>query len=138
MTVPMEAFANLQSDFGADDCRDSFIKYLRIHEGQIDPNTPLSNYISSENSAVKTVVKLQALAPLKEYRMPIARSLLSMLFGNDASWEALKLAWMHSELYPTLFENEQCPAWLWRITLVISIGITLCYCWNMPLKGALS
>lgn len=83
-----------------------------LPEAQIAPNIPLSNYFSSENSAVKTVLKIQALAPLKEYRMPIVRSLLSMLFGNDASWEPLKLAWMRSELYPTPFKKEQCPVWL--------------------------
>ena len=39
MMVSIEAFANLQYDFGAADCRDSFIMYLQQHESQINPDT---------------------------------------------------------------------------------------------------
>lgn len=127
MTVPIEAFVNLQSDFGADDCRDSFIKYLRIHESRIDPNTPLSNYLLSSNSATKAIIELQALTPLKKYRMPMARSLLRKLFGENVRWKMVKRAWMRSELYPTGFKDRLNHAWLWTATVGVSIGITF-YC----------
>jgi hypothetical protein len=43
MSVPFEAFVNLQSDFGAEDCR-SLVQHLHRHESEVDPITPISNY----------------------------------------------------------------------------------------------
>jgi len=101
MTVPIEALANLQSDFGSKDCHDSLIKHIRTHESQVDPSTPIANYLSSQSPAVTAIVPLQEFAPLRVQRLEVAKVLLTQLFGKDAGWGIIKERWTKYLLNPT-------------------------------------
>ena len=133
MTAPIEAFVNLQMDFGADDVRDSFIRHMREHESHVDPNTPISNYLMSGKAAARSIVELQALAQLKEYRYPRAKILIRRLFGRSARWDKVKRLWLESELYPTSFGESSMNRWAGKILSVLLLGLFLGglpYCWR--------
>src|SRR5277367_6946311 len=93
MTVPIEALANLQSDFGAKDCRDSLINHIRTHESRVDPSTPIANYLSSQSPALTAIAPLQEFAPIRVQRLEAALVLLKQLFGKDARWGMIKESW---------------------------------------------
>ena len=125
MTVPLETFANLQSDFGAPDTRDEFIEHLRIHESHIDPNTPFSNFLSTNNPAPMAIIPLQGFTPEKQHRMIVARIMLKQLFGKDAKWGTMKRFWRKSQLYP----NPMGPGlnYVWLTAGVILVLLIASY-----------
>jgi len=125
MSVPFEAFTTLQQDFGAEDCRHSLIQHLRHHESEIDPNTPISNYLSSQFSTVEAIVPLQALTPQRRDRMVIAKVLLRQLFGKDANWGAMKTRWNKSVMYHAPKGAQKGHVGVYSAIVVVLLGITI-------------
>jgi hypothetical protein len=126
MAVPLEALANLQSDFLQDDCHDSFVAHLRRHEARIDPRTPFTNYLSTKSPTWKATVPLQCLTGRKLHRMEIARELLSHLYGEDAKWGAIKKRWKNSHLYPSPEESRKAGLRLSAIPAMFILAVALC------------
>jgi aminoglycoside phosphotransferase (APT) family kinase protein len=131
MAVPLEALANLQSDFLRDDCHDSFVAHLRRHEARIDPSTPFTNYLSAKGPPWKATVPLQCLTGRKLHRMEIARELLSYLYGEDAKWGTIKTRWKNSHLYPSPVDSGRrgfgIAATLATFVLAVAICSFICF-----------
>jgi hypothetical protein len=101
MTVPVEVLANFQDDLGSNYCRQSFVKYLKLHESRRDPNTPYGNFFASQEPAIISIYPLQALALKKKDRMKVAKELFTLLYGKRTCWRTMKRAWQRTSLYKT-------------------------------------
>ena len=128
MTVPVEAFTNLQHDLLSLDSHLLF-KHLRRHEAKLDPRTPLTNYLEAQGPAWRATVPLQCLTGVRAHRMEIAKELLHHLFGQDASWQMMRRRWeksaFHSDLNPEA--QHKSYAWIAQAASGIFLGVVLYY-----------
>lgn len=126
MTVPVEAFTNLQHDLLSDP--HLLFTHLGLHEAKLDPRTPLTNYLTAQGPAWRATVPLQCLTGVRAHRMEIAKELLHHLFGQDASWRAMRMRWVKSAFRSELNLETQNRPYVWMAASGIFLGIVLYYC----------
>jgi isoamyl acetate esterase len=126
MTVPIEAFTNLQQDLLSSDSH-LLLTHLRRHEAKLDSHTPLTNYLVDRGAAWRATVPLQCLTGVRAHRIEIAKELLHHLFGQDASWQAMRIRWLKSAFRRDLDPAAQIRSYVWIAASGVFLGAVLYY-----------